>query len=167
MKEVWGRCVLRESVMKRLWERKGEGWWREQGGRNQSASHYLLSGALQQRDEIIKNPIAALWEGMTERREIHIWTGQSNRSPFRHVDTLTFGQTLTAPSDPHMLKGKVGVQQSEKAREGRIRWMSCEWKRACMSARERDMENKNEGNRENSQWSANESDSQRGNLQNH
>lgn len=29
-------------------------------GRNQSASHYLLSGALQQRDEIIKNPIAAL-----------------------------------------------------------------------------------------------------------
>lgn len=48
------------------------------GGRNQSASHYLLSGALQHTDEIIKNPIAALQVGMTERRGIHSWTGRSN-----------------------------------------------------------------------------------------
>lgn len=102
MKEEWG-----EKAWWRDCEKGRERWWREQGGRNQSASHYLLSGALQQTDEIIKNPIAALWEGMTGRREIHSWTGQSNRSPFWHVDTLAFGQTLTAPpSDPHILKKK-------------------------------------------------------------
>lgn len=48
---------------------------------------------------------------MTDRRKIHIWTGRSNQSSFRHVDTLTFGQTLTALSDPHILKEK-GMQQS-------------------------------------------------------
>lgn len=101
---------------------------RERGERNQSTSHYLLSGALQQRDEIIKNPIAALWEGMTQRREIHIWTGESNRSPFWHVDTLTLEQTLTAASDPHILKEKVWVQQSRGGKsEGRWGRMRSEW----------------------------------------
>ena len=90
---IWEKVWWRDCEK----EKRERGWWREQTGRNQSASHYLLSGALQQRDEIIKNPIAALREGMTERREIHIWTGQSNRTPFRHVDTLPFGQTPTAP----------------------------------------------------------------------
>lgn len=120
MKEKWRERVLRASVMKRLGERMGEGWWRERGGRNQSASHYLLSGALQQRDEIIKNPIAVEREGMTEMGEIHIWTGQSKIEA--HSDMLThlhWNKRWQPPLTLTYEKKKVWVQQSKRKVKGR------------------------------------------------
>lgn len=120
MKEKWRERVLRASVMKRLGERMGEGWWRERGGRNQSASHYLLSGALQQRDEIIKNPIAVEREGMTEMGEIHIWTGQSKSKPILTCWHTYIGTNADSPRWPsHMKRKKVWVQQSKRKVKGR------------------------------------------------
>lgn len=58
-RRVRGVCFERKCDGE-IVRKKGKGLMEGTGGRNQSASHYLLSGALQQRDEIIKNPIAAL-----------------------------------------------------------------------------------------------------------